>query len=118
MFPLLKRDGLAVPYFVFFFLWQWLLGVPPTSLSAYEFSSIVDWATVVVHGLFYVAMLSWHGVEQFTPPPKGKPDLWTVVNVLIGAAGFGLCYAWCLGSLVRRSGLLARGDVSRDKKTQ
>ncbi|KAK3066617.1 hypothetical protein LTS18_001600, partial [Coniosporium uncinatum] len=38
MFPLLKRDELRVPYFVLSLLWAWLLGLPPTSMSAYKSS--------------------------------------------------------------------------------
>ena len=50
----------------------------------------------------------WHALELFMLPPQGKPDLWTVANVGLGAAGFSLCYLWCLGMLVSESGILAR----------
>lgn len=101
MFPLLKRDELRVPYFVLSLLWAYLLGLPPTSLSAYH-SDVSDGLripTKIIHLSAYVAMVMWHVVEAFVQPPANKPDLWVVANVLVGAAGFGLCYLWCLWAL-------------------
>ena len=66
------------------------------------------WSTSVLHRLFYLAMGAWHALELFVPPPRDKPDLWTVANVGLGAAGFALCYLWCLGMLVAESGVLRR----------
>jgi alpha-1,3-glucosyltransferase len=107
MFPMLKRDELRVPYFVLTLLWAYLLGLPPTSLSAYtrkERGGLTLFAKIV-HLAFYAGMIAWHVAEAFVPPPQGKPDLWVVGNVLLGAAGFGICYLWCLWNLVLRSGL-------------
>lgn len=49
------------------------------------------------------------------PPPEGKPDMWVVVNVVMGALAFGVCYLWCTAKLVLRSGLLEEyfGDRRR-----
>jgi alpha-1,3-glucosyltransferase len=119
MFPLLKRDGLKVPYFVLVGLWQWLLGLPPTSWPVLRTAQGVSWFETALHDGFYVLMCAWHIVEAVVEPPNGKPDLWVVVNVLIGAAGFGLCYLWCLWGLFRRSGLLKYDDEKlTEKKTQ
>ncbi|KAI9676556.1 MAG: Glucosyltransferase-like protein [Caeruleum heppii] len=97
MFPLLKRDQARVPYFVLSLLWAYLLGLPPTSLSVYTASrSGLDQMTQAVHLLFYALMAAWHLAEAFITPPAGKADLWVVVNVGIGAAGFSICYLWCL----------------------
>lgn len=109
LFPLLKRDGLAIPYAVLTLLWAWLMGLPPTSLKAYTVSAAeggLHWAIAAAHLGTYVAMVAWHGVEAALPPPKGKPDMWVVGNVCIGAAAFGLCYLWCLWRLIDSSGLL------------
>lgn len=111
MFPLLQRVELRVPYAVLTFLWAYLLGLPPTSTGAYfqeGQSEWIQWITALVHGAFYALMLMWHGLEQFVLPPPSKPDLWVVANVGIGAAGFMLCYFWCLGKLVQESGILTR----------
>jgi alpha-1,3-glucosyltransferase len=109
MYPLLKRDQLGIPYFVLSFLWAYLLGLPPTSLSAYRSGTPGELTlpVKVVHLGVYAAMLCWHVAEAWLPPPEGKPDLWVVANVLIGAPGFGLCYLWCLVTLVLESGLVA-----------
>ncbi|PYI33748.1 glucosyltransferase [Aspergillus indologenus CBS 114.80] len=108
MYPLLKRDELRVPYFVMTLLWAYLMGLPPTSLEAYRSrNSSEDNAephvlTKLVHICFYLAMIAWHVVEAFVPPPSDKPDLWVVLNVLIGAGGFGLAYLWCVWKLIQQ----------------
>ncbi|KAL4800608.1 ALG6, ALG8 glycosyltransferase family-domain-containing protein [Aspergillus venezuelensis] len=112
LYPLLKRDGLRVPYFVMTYLWAYLMGLPPTSWQVYRHQkspadSEVDTEphvlTKVIHTLFYLAMIGWHVLEAFVAPPPGKPDLWVVLNVLIGAGGFGLSYLWCLWRLISQS---------------
>lgn len=117
MFPLLKRDGLRVPYYVLTGLWAYLLGLPPTSLDLY-IGTGVDWLTTLIHLGGYAAMLAWHVVEVFVPPPEGKQDLWLVANAIVGAGGFGVCYLWCLWSLVLESGLFKRQQRELAKKTQ
>ncbi|RAH66433.1 dolichyl-P-Glc:Man(9)GlcNAc(2)-PP-dolichol alpha-1,3-glucosyltransferase ALG6 [Aspergillus aculeatinus CBS 121060] len=108
MYPLLKRDELRVPYFVMTLLWAYLMGLPPTSLEAYrsrdssEDSAEPHVLTKLVHICFYLAMIAWHVVEAFVPPPSDKPDLWVVLNVLIGAGGFGLAYLWCVWKLIQQ----------------
>lgn len=106
MFPLLKRDELRIPYFVLTLLWAYLLGLPPTSLSAYRNVEKVglNIFTKALHLGFYAGMIVWHIAEAFVDPPTDKPDLWVVANVLVGAAGFGICYLWCLWNLYFRSG--------------
>ncbi|RFU29211.1 hypothetical protein B7463_g7118, partial [Scytalidium lignicola] len=108
MFPLLQRVDLRIPYFVLTLLWAYLLGLPPTSLSVYrsDNTAVNKWvsiATAVLHLSFYVIMGIWHVLEAFALPPTNKPDLWIVVNVGVGAAGFGICYLWCLWSLLDES---------------
>ena len=128
LFPLLKRDELRVPYAVLTLLWAYLLGLPPMSFSLYfgrrtERTSI-GIATKVVHLVFYAAMISWHVLEAFVQPPEGKPDLWLVLNALIGAAGFGVCFLWCTWRLIDKSGVMQGYIVSvlpveaRKKKRQ
>ncbi|KAI2619327.1 glycosyltransferase family 57 protein [Hypoxylon sp. NC1633] len=111
MFPLLQRVDLRVPYAVLSLLWAYLLGLPPVSTSAYfeEGQNIwVQWLTAAVHGVFYVAMGVWYVLDLFYKPPPDKPDLWVVANVGVGAAGFALCYLWCLWKLVDESGIVRR----------
>lgn len=110
LFPLLKRDVLRVPYYVLSLLWAYLLGLPPTSLSLYVGRRSRDAGISplfkIVHLAFYAAILVWHLLEAFIEPPTGKPDLWVVLNVVIGAAGFIICFTWCTWQLISRSGLM------------
>ena len=118
LFPLLKKDELRVPYVVLTFLWAYLLGLPPTSLSVYKngLSGGLTAPVKILHLSFYLAMVMWHIFEGFVPAPQGKPDLWVVLNVLIGAAGFGFCYLWCLFRLVEESGLMRKKRSTGDSK--
>lgn len=110
LFPLLKRDELRIPYFVLSLLWAYLMGLPPTSLDLYLGKQArkggIRMSTSTVHLGFYATMVGWHLAEAFIETPKGKPDLWVVLNVMIGAAGFGICYVWCTWQLLLRSGVL------------
>ena len=110
LFPLLKRDELRMPYGVLTLLWAYLLGLPPTSLSPYfgrqSKNGELNVLTKMLHLAFYAVMMAWHAGEAFVPPPEDKPDLWVVLNVLIGFAGFGVCFLWCSWQLILRSGLM------------
>ncbi|KAI9798400.1 MAG: Glucosyltransferase-like protein [Piccolia ochrophora] len=110
-FPLLKRDQLRVPYAVLTLVWAYLLALPPASFSAYlgRGASREDGlatTTKLVHLSFYALMAAWHVGEALVDPPAGKPDLWVVLNVELGAAGFGICYLWCVWRCLETSGLL------------
>lgn len=109
MFPLLKREELRVPYMVVTLLWGYLLGLLPATearrgrpslenINAQQSEPFV--LTKVLHSAFYLAMFVWHVLEAFALPPPGKPDLWVVLNALIGAGGFGIIYLWCMWKLV------------------
>lgn len=121
MFPLLQRVDLAVPYAVLTLLWAYLLGLPPISLSAYLQegpSAWTHWATLFIHGAFYLAMGFWHVLAALVAPPPDKPDLWVVANVGVGAAGFSLCYLWCLGRLVVESEILPKSKFGKKMKSK
>ncbi len=121
MFPLLARDELRLPYFVLTVLWCYLVGLPPCDYSAYLTGGgdgALHWSSKVIHLGSYAAMVAWHGVEFAVAPPEDKPDLWVVANVCVGAAGFGICYLWCLWRLVDESGILEDLGVRRTRAMQ
>lgn len=120
MFPLLKREELMVPYFVISLLWAYLLGLPPVSFSAYHEAGkgSLSLLTKFLHLNIYLAMVGYHVVEAFWAPPANKPDLWTVGNAIVGCGGFGICYLWCLWSLVAKSGILGFGKEKVNGKSQ
>ena len=119
MFPLLERDDLRVPYWVLTLLWSYMLGLPPTSFSAYDISrdgSYVGFVTTAIHSFFYLMMAVWHPLQALVLPPSMWPDLWVVMNAAIGAAGFGICYIWCLWTLVAESRIkIPFGDKPKSK---
>jgi len=121
LFPLLERVGLRVPYTVLALLWAYLLDLPPVSWGVYkgiQFDrGLLEQFTVLVHVGFYVMMVVWHVLEAFVEAPEALPDLWVVANVGVGAAGFGLCYIWCVASLVASSGLIG-GSSSKNSSTK
>ncbi|OAX80013.1 hypothetical protein ACJ72_05665 [Emergomyces africanus] len=130
LFPLLRRDELRVPYFVLTLLWAYLLRLPPTSLDLYLNESLVSseathshsrnlhGLTKMLHLVYYLAMISWHFLEAFVPTPAGKPDLWVVLNVLIGASGFGISYLWCTWKLIQQTGLINSLPASKSLRGQ
>ncbi|PWY92797.1 ALG6, ALG8 glycosyltransferase [Aspergillus heteromorphus CBS 117.55] len=128
MFPLLARDELRVPYFVMTLLWAFLLGLPPTSLEIFRGRASLEDNTLgaelhvltkLLHACFYLAMIAWHVLEAFVAPPPGKPDLWVVLNALIGAGGFGIAYLWCAWKLIQQCRRIDQKAADEtDKKNQ
>jgi alpha-1,3-glucosyltransferase len=121
MFPLLQRVELRVPYYVLSLLWAYLLGLPPTSFSVYKQEGQATWsgfATASIHTLFCMVLAVWHVAESFLAPPQGKPDLWVVANVGVGAVGFGMCYLWCLWTLVAESRFVDTSKSSEKRKVK
>lgn len=127
MYPLLKREGLRVPYAVMTLLWTYLMGLPPVSLETYRSRSSsgdpnaqfeLELPAKLLHLSLYLAMIAWHVLEAFVAPLPGKPDLWVVLNALIGAGGFGLVYLWCMWKLVSHCRQIDRQteEESRKKK--
>lgn len=108
MFPLLEREQLRMPYAVLTLFWAYLLGLPPTSVATFSDKSpaSLTLASKIVHLTLYVAMAGWHVLNAFVPTPVEKPDLWVVLNVLIGTSGFGFIYLWCLWNLFQKSNIL------------
>lgn len=117
-FPLLKRVDLGIPYAVLTLLWAYLMGLPPASLSAYfgAHSGGLSLGTKLLHLAFYALMVAWHFGEAFLPAPANKPDIWVVGNVCLGAAGFGICYLWCLWNLFVKSGLFGTDNQAEKQK--
>ncbi|PKX91800.1 dolichyl-P-Glc:Man(9)GlcNAc(2)-PP-dolichol alpha-1,3-glucosyltransferase ALG6 [Aspergillus novofumigatus IBT 16806] len=120
MYPLLKRDELQVPYFVMTGLWAYLMDISqPNPVGESGPVSEPRILTKLLHSCFYLAMIVWHVLDAFVPPPEGKPDLWVVLNVLIGAGGFGIAYMWCMWRLITQCWQIDRKaaeEESRKKK--
>ncbi|KZV73762.1 glycosyltransferase family 57 protein [Peniophora sp. CONT] len=86
MWPLLRRDGLAVQYVALTLLWNKIIGYNPVH---YPLSSFV-----------YAACAVLHIAELLVPPPARYPDLYPVLNVLVSTPVFGLAWLWSIKSII------------------
>ncbi|KAI9223397.1 glycosyl transferase [Blastocladiella britannica] len=92
MWPLLSRDGLAVPYAVLTGGW-WILTVPRSASGLRRWAM---WAGLIV-------CLGLHAVEAMVPPPSRYPDAWVLANQAVACGGFVVAWAWATWLAVRRS---------------
>lgn len=118
MYPLLRRDGLKTAYVVLSCLWAWLMGLPPFSVNCYFDPDLPNvpgrplapdelrTPTKILHWWYIAIFAFWHLFNAFAVPPESKPDLWIVVNAIIGFIGFLICYVWCTWKLILGSGFL------------
>lgn len=125
MYPLLKREELRVPYLVMTLLWAYLMGLPPVFLETYRSRSSPEdsnaqfelkFPAKLIHLSLYLAMIVWHVLEAFVEPFPGKPDLWVVLNALIGAGGYGLIYLWCMWRLITHCRQIERHALRDSQK--
>ncbi|KAG0328472.1 Glucosyltransferase-like protein [Dissophora globulifera] len=85
MYPLLRQEALAMPYFVLLGLWIWLTsGTFKNASKLLEFSAAVN----------LLVMSTIHLAEMLVPPPARYPDLYPVLNTLWGAGGFVLYWLY------------------------
>lgn len=114
LWPLLKKDGLVLQYYVCFAFCNWLIGnfsfVTPTFLpkfltpgpsvssvdSDYRRRSLLPrsilWKVAIIGS--YVAMGVTHFLDMFVVPPPNYPDLWVILNCTIGFSCFALFWLW------------------------
>jgi len=86
MWPLLQRDGQQLQYILLIAFWNYLLGYNPFSMP----KSFIKGFSLVVYGI----MMVLHIGESFVPPSPRYPDLYAVLNVLLCAPVFGVCWLW------------------------
>ncbi|KAI5809616.1 glycosyl transferase [Peziza echinospora] len=102
MWPLLKRDGLALQYTVLTLFWAWLMGgkflLPKNVLGK------------IVHLGGYACALGIHVAEVLVPKERlgSKPDLWVVGNVVVSFGVFVGMYLWTMERLWRERGGLGK----------
>lgn len=95
MYPLLKRDGLALPTFALTLFWNFSIGYNPVGLKP----SFVKYLSL---GSYFVAsaILS---LDTVATPPSHLPDLFVVLNVVLSCGVFGLGWLWSLIRLVEEA---------------
>ncbi|GAA5985468.1 hypothetical protein JCM10908_006987 [Rhodotorula pacifica] len=103
MWPLLRRDGLAVQYFVLVGAWNAVIGYNPLRLEGRVIRSVSLTA--------YAAIACLHGLEAVAHPPQHLPDLFVVLNQTVSAGIFGMAYLWSWKRLLQESwALLGVGE--------
>jgi alpha-1,3-glucosyltransferase len=127
MWPLLKRDGLAMQYVATMMLWNRLIGYNPFRLRDKPFvrmfslvTSIFIFICAFTNTRFaysqavYAAGLSLHLLEFMFNPPARYPDIFPVLNVLLCTPVFALVWLWSIKCSVEVSWALGGpGPVSR-----
>ncbi|KAJ3300958.1 Glucosyltransferase-like protein [Kappamyces sp. JEL0829] len=85
MWPLLKKDGLALPYVASFLLWNVL------THDAWNTSSLGESLLVAAS---YAGFVVLHVAEWCIKPPGHLPDLFVVLNVLLSTGLFAIMFAY------------------------
>ncbi|KAJ1342100.1 hypothetical protein BSLG_003323 [Batrachochytrium salamandrivorans] len=85
MYPLLQRDGLALPYFALIGLWNVL------NPAAFEYHGTLLKAGMLTS---LSLMVGWHILDVSLLPLENYPDINVVLNVIISTAHFGLFFVY------------------------
>lgn len=93
LYPLLKRDGLTLQYFVLLFTINWLL------LRRLLWPSALHFLLKAIVFLSYAAIVVLHVVEATIPPPSQYPDLWVIANCAVSFGCFGTFYVWLVARM-------------------
>ncbi|KAF5385698.1 hypothetical protein D9757_005525 [Collybiopsis confluens] len=101
MWPLLKKDGLSLPYFVSILLWNRLTGHNPFKLirTVLPYTSLVHLLSTCVYSAIFVL----HVLEPFVKAPARYPDLFPVLNVLVSTPVFMCIWLWSIKSCIQVS---------------
>ncbi|KAI7904181.1 glycosyl transferase [Cokeromyces recurvatus] len=85
MFPLLKREGLILPYFITTAMWNWL--VEGYKMNTNFFTKL---CTIGINCIFII----WHIADILIESPSHLPDIFTVFNVIISCSLFLLLFVY------------------------
>lgn len=110
LYPLLKRDGLALPSLALTLFWNYALGCNPFQYP----SSVVKYITLA--SLVFASSLVI--LDTITTAPVHLPDLYVVLNVIGSCGVFGIGWLWSLTRLVEESwGLVGLGFSDHSTST-
>ncbi|KAI7965952.1 hypothetical protein MJO29_001700 [Puccinia striiformis f. sp. tritici] len=92
MWPLLKREKLAIQYFLSMISYNHLIGYNPLDLLERTNRGFPSFGIILI----YLAMVGIHISEQLIQAPNGLPDLYTVLNLALSFVVFMGSYFWSL----------------------
>ncbi|KAF9077817.1 glucosyltransferase [Rhodocollybia butyracea] len=101
MWPLLKKEGLALQYFALTLLWNRLIGYNPLKIMS-TFYSMKSFVHVLSAGA-YMAIIFLHLLEPIIIPPARYPDLFPVLNVLVSTPVFVCLWLWSIKCCIQVS---------------
>ncbi|ODV97247.1 hypothetical protein PACTADRAFT_1819 [Pachysolen tannophilus NRRL Y-2460] len=122
LWPLLKKDGLVLQYYVLFILSNWLIGnlnwiskllpnsvIPgPTLTIKLKSKSIIMalpnnflWRVIIIGS--YIACGVIHFLEIFYNPPKRYPDLFVIGNITLSFCCFVIFWVWLHYKMIQLS---------------
>lgn len=87
LYPLLKKDGLILQYFVCSFLINWLIGYKLLLKNR-------NWIWNLIIKGSYLLMVIYHIIDYKFDPPTKYPDLWVILNCTISFMAFSLFWLW------------------------
>lgn len=96
IWPLLRKDGLQAAYVVLYGAWVYLTRQLANTRG--ESKTITEQLVSLLKPVFAASVALLTVGEQFYAVPS-KPDLYVVLNCILCAAYFGLCYLWLLYSM-------------------
>jgi alpha-1,3-glucosyltransferase len=118
MWPLLKKDGLALQYFTLVALWNRAIGHNPFQQTTLKLFTLVSFLFLgcIFHCIdpvqvIYASIFVLHFAETIITPPARYPDLFPVLNAMLCAGVFGLSYLWSVKRLIELS--WAMGSLRR-----
>ncbi|CAX40205.1 Dolichyl pyrophosphate Man9GlcNAc2 alpha-1,3-glucosyltransferase, putative [Candida dubliniensis CD36] len=99
LYPLLKKDGLIMQYFVLNFLINWLIGFDliifnPQRNSNTNKKNLIIW-------IIYFMMIIYHIIDFTIDPPLKYPDLWVILNTTISFVAFGYFWLWLVYRIIK-----------------
>ena len=91
MFPLLKRDGLQIPFYIVIVLFVTLNFARHLVIENKPRTSLLHWLNLIFVFMSSAGMIFLLTLEAFVKPPLRYPDLYPALFSIFGAVN--LCYA-------------------------
>lgn len=99
LWPLLKKDGLELQYFIYLLFWVYLAWEGfPSNLFSRIIHLVQVYRIVLIQGSI-LALLGGHVVEGVMTVPEKFPDIFVLWNLTVCWASFCVYWAWVMWGL-------------------